>query len=160
MDNNSSHDPLSSHYHVDDYVSLVDSFRDSGVERFYHGSARPLAALEYLCRLSMHTDFLTSTREYSFLLLCPHLVLLPLCLHTMVEALEEEVRMDRKCSLPLVQEILTFKFSVLLKSLLKNVIPMVGVGSRYEKRHANIPAHVSPCFRVSEGDTVVIGQCR
>eukprot|EP00884_Botryococcus_braunii_P006671 jgi/Botrbrau1/16004/Bobra.0353s0003.1 len=31
---------------------------------------------------------------------------------------------------------------------------------RYEKRHANIPAHVSPCFRVSEGDTVVIGQCR
>jgi hypothetical protein len=36
----------------------------------------------------------------------------------------------------------------------------VGEGRRYEKRHANIPAHVSPCFRVSEGDTVVIGQCR
>ena len=31
---------------------------------------------------------------------------------------------------------------------------------RYEKRHGNIPAHVSPCFRVNEGDTVVIGQCR
>ena len=31
---------------------------------------------------------------------------------------------------------------------------------RYEKRHGNIPAHVSPCFRVSEGDTVIIGQCR
>lgn len=31
---------------------------------------------------------------------------------------------------------------------------------RYEKRHANIPAHVSPCFRVNDGDTVVIGQCR
>ncbi|GMY22959.1 40S ribosomal protein S11 [Fagus crenata] len=31
---------------------------------------------------------------------------------------------------------------------------------RYEKRHSNIPAHVSPCFRVKEGDYVVIGQCR
>ena len=31
---------------------------------------------------------------------------------------------------------------------------------RYEKRHGNIPAHVSPCFRVNEGDTVMIGQCR
>ncbi|KAK9823069.1 hypothetical protein WJX81_006727 [Elliptochloris bilobata] len=32
--------------------------------------------------------------------------------------------------------------------------------ARYEKRHGNIPAHVSPCFRVNEGDTVIIGQCR
>jgi len=32
--------------------------------------------------------------------------------------------------------------------------------SRYEKRHRNIPAHVSPCFRLAEGDTVTIGQCR
>ena len=31
---------------------------------------------------------------------------------------------------------------------------------RYEKRHSNVAAHVSPCFRVSDGDTVVIGQCR
>merc|ERR1711966_387949 len=31
---------------------------------------------------------------------------------------------------------------------------------RYEKRHTNIPAHVSPCFRVKEGDSVTIGQCR
>ncbi|GLI58731.1 hypothetical protein VaNZ11_000485 [Volvox africanus] len=31
---------------------------------------------------------------------------------------------------------------------------------RYEKRHRNISAHVSPCFRVKEGDSVVIGQCR
>ncbi|CAA6670147.1 unnamed protein product [Spirodela intermedia] len=31
---------------------------------------------------------------------------------------------------------------------------------RYEKRHSNIPAHVSPCFRVKEGDHVTIGQCR
>ncbi|CAH9110603.1 unnamed protein product [Cuscuta epithymum] len=31
---------------------------------------------------------------------------------------------------------------------------------RYEKRHSNIAAHVSPCFRVKEGDYVTIGQCR
>ncbi|KAG6747901.1 hypothetical protein POTOM_047792 [Populus tomentosa] len=30
----------------------------------------------------------------------------------------------------------------------------------YEKRHSNIPAHISPCFRVKEGDYVIIGQCR
>ncbi|RRT53073.1 hypothetical protein B296_00016353, partial [Ensete ventricosum] len=27
---------------------------------------------------------------------------------------------------------------------------------RYEKRHSNIPAHISPCFRVKEGDHVII----
>ncbi|KAK9098464.1 hypothetical protein Syun_025509 [Stephania yunnanensis] len=31
---------------------------------------------------------------------------------------------------------------------------------KYEKRHSNIPAHISPCFRVKEGDYVIIGQCR
>ena len=31
---------------------------------------------------------------------------------------------------------------------------------RYEKRHANISAHISPCFRCHEGDNVIIGQCR
>src|SRR6201992_1257813 len=31
---------------------------------------------------------------------------------------------------------------------------------RYEKRHANLAAHVSPAFRVEEGDTVTVGQCR
>lgn len=32
--------------------------------------------------------------------------------------------------------------------------------ARYEKRHANLAAHVSPAFRVEEGDTVTVGQCR
>ncbi|KAJ5080793.1 40S ribosomal protein S11 [Anaeramoeba ignava] len=32
--------------------------------------------------------------------------------------------------------------------------------NRFEKRHRNIPAHCSPCFRVKEGDEVTIGQCR
>merc|ERR1712190_440879 len=32
--------------------------------------------------------------------------------------------------------------------------------NRFEKRHRNIPAHCSPCFKVKEGDVVTIGQCR
>ena len=31
---------------------------------------------------------------------------------------------------------------------------------RYEKRHKNVPAHVSPAFVVKEGDVATIGQCR
>ena len=31
---------------------------------------------------------------------------------------------------------------------------------RFEKRHKNTAAHVSPCFRVKEGDVVTLGQCR
>lgn len=32
--------------------------------------------------------------------------------------------------------------------------------SRYEKRHKNLAAHVSPAFRVQDGDQVTVGQCR
>ncbi|KAG7877712.1 hypothetical protein KL937_004582 [Ogataea polymorpha] len=32
--------------------------------------------------------------------------------------------------------------------------------NRYEKRHKNLAAHVSPAFRVQEGDIVTVGQCR
>lgn len=31
---------------------------------------------------------------------------------------------------------------------------------RYERRHKNLTAHVSPCFRVKEGDFVTVGECR
>jgi len=31
---------------------------------------------------------------------------------------------------------------------------------RYEKRHKNVAAHISPCFRCAVGDTVTVGQCR
>ncbi len=31
---------------------------------------------------------------------------------------------------------------------------------RFEKRHKNVSAHLSPAFRCKEGDTVIIGQCR
>eukprot|EP00292_Cryptomonas_paramecium_P022009 CAMPEP_0113670286 /NCGR_PEP_ID=MMETSP0038_2-20120614/5054_1 /TAXON_ID=2898 /ORGANISM="Cryptomonas paramecium" /LENGTH=166 /DNA_ID=CAMNT_0000586289 /DNA_START=20 /DNA_END=520 /DNA_ORIENTATION=- /assembly_acc=CAM_ASM_000170 len=32
--------------------------------------------------------------------------------------------------------------------------------NRYEKRHKNLSAHVSPALTVKEGDQVVVGQCR
>mmetsp|Transcript_11363 Transcript_11363/g.12499 ORF Transcript_11363/g.12499 Transcript_11363/m.12499 type:complete len:159 (-) Transcript_11363:540-1016(-) len=32
--------------------------------------------------------------------------------------------------------------------------------NRFEKRHTNVHAHISPCFKVTEGDIVTIGQCR
>lgn len=32
--------------------------------------------------------------------------------------------------------------------------------SRYEKRHSNLAAHISPAFRVEDGDQVTVGQCR
>lgn len=33
--------------------------------------------------------------------------------------------------------------------------------NRYEKRHANLAAHCSPCFRgIKEGDRVTVGECR
>ncbi|KAJ5919793.1 ribosomal 40S subunit protein S11A [Penicillium verhagenii] len=32
--------------------------------------------------------------------------------------------------------------------------------NRYEKRHKNLAAHVSPALRVEEGDWVTVGQCR
>ncbi|XP_059300275.1 small ribosomal subunit protein uS17 isoform X1 [Lycium ferocissimum] len=42
----------------------------------------------------------------------------------------------------------------------RNYLHYVKKYQRYEKRHSNIPAHISPCFRVKEGDHVIIGQCR
>merc|ERR1712014_532050 len=32
--------------------------------------------------------------------------------------------------------------------------------NRFEKRHKNVAAHCSPCFRVNEGDIVTVGRCR
>jgi len=32
--------------------------------------------------------------------------------------------------------------------------------NRFEKRHKMTSAHCSPCFRINEGDTVTVGQCR
>eukprot|EP01099_Mayorella_cantabrigiensis_P002350 TRINITY_DN202_c0_g1_i2.p1 TRINITY_DN202_c0_g1~~TRINITY_DN202_c0_g1_i2.p1 ORF type:complete len:191 (-),score=63.68 TRINITY_DN202_c0_g1_i2:82-570(-) len=32
--------------------------------------------------------------------------------------------------------------------------------NRFEKRHTNFTAHLSPCFKVKQGDVVTVGQCR
>ena len=29
--------------------------------------------------------------------------------------------------------------------------------NRFEKRHTNVACHISPCFKVKEGDIVVVG---
>lgn len=42
----------------------------------------------------------------------------------------------------------------------RNYLHYIKKYQRYEKRHKNVPAHISPCFRCKEGDTVIIGQCR
>ncbi|KAK9867657.1 hypothetical protein WJX84_010702 [Apatococcus fuscideae] len=42
----------------------------------------------------------------------------------------------------------------------RNYVHFIKKYNRYEKRHSNTPAHVSPCFRVNEGDIVTMGQCR
>ena len=42
----------------------------------------------------------------------------------------------------------------------RNYLHFVPKYSRYEKRHKNLAAHVSPAFRVEDGDSVTVGQCR
>ncbi|CAG9462178.1 unnamed protein product [Pedinophyceae sp. YPF-701] len=42
----------------------------------------------------------------------------------------------------------------------RNYMHFIRKYSRYEKRHTNTPAHISPCFRCKEGDKVQIGECR
>ena len=32
--------------------------------------------------------------------------------------------------------------------------------NRFEKRHKNTPVHVSPAFRLKQGDEILAGQCR
>lgn len=47
------------------------------------------------------------------------------------------------------------KYSTLFRGLLFQhlIVPL----DRYEKRHKNLAAHVSPAFRVELGDTVTVG---
>ena len=42
----------------------------------------------------------------------------------------------------------------------RDYLKWVSKYKRYEKRHSNTPAHLSPAFKVKEGDVVTIGQCR
>merc|ERR1719476_164656 len=42
----------------------------------------------------------------------------------------------------------------------RNYLHYIKKYNRFEKRHKNVAAHYSPCFRIHEGDSVVVGQCR
>mmetsp|Transcript_237 Transcript_237/g.203 ORF Transcript_237/g.203 Transcript_237/m.203 type:complete len:156 (+) Transcript_237:74-541(+) len=42
----------------------------------------------------------------------------------------------------------------------RNYLHYISKYNRFEKRHQNTPVHISPAFRVKEGDMVVCGQCR
>ena len=42
----------------------------------------------------------------------------------------------------------------------RNYLHYIKKFNRFEKRHSNMAAHCSPCFDVSEGDIVTVGQCR
>ena len=47
--------------------------------------------------------------------------------------------------------------SVILR---RDYLHFIKTYNRYEKRHKNFAAHLSPCFKVSVGDGVIAGQCR
>ncbi|KAK2997981.1 hypothetical protein RJ639_024850 [Escallonia herrerae] len=47
-----------------------------------------------------------------------------------------------------------------VKKYQRLVLSTFSCSGGYEKRHSNIAAHVSPCFRVKEGDHITVGQCR
>jgi len=42
----------------------------------------------------------------------------------------------------------------------RDYVQFVPKYKRYEKRHRNIPAHISPAFSAKEGDVITMGQCR
>jgi small subunit ribosomal protein S11e len=42
----------------------------------------------------------------------------------------------------------------------KDYLHYVPKYNRYEKRHRNLPAHLSPAFTVKVGDIALIGECR
>lgn len=42
----------------------------------------------------------------------------------------------------------------------RDYVHFVSKYKRFEKRHKNVPAHISPCFQIKEGDVVTIGQTR
>merc|ERR1712137_932094 len=42
----------------------------------------------------------------------------------------------------------------------RNYLHYIKKYNRFEKRHKNIPTHLSPAFKLNVGDIVTIGQCR
>lgn len=42
----------------------------------------------------------------------------------------------------------------------RNYLHYVPKYQRYEKRHKNVKAHISPCFHFQLGDEAIVGECR
>ena len=42
----------------------------------------------------------------------------------------------------------------------RNYLHYIAKYRRYEKRHKNVAAHISPAFSAKEGDIITVGQCR
>lgn len=42
----------------------------------------------------------------------------------------------------------------------RNYLHYISKYNRFEKRRVTLAAHASPCFRILEGDTVTVGECR
>merc|ERR1711890_153773 len=64
---------------------------------------------------------------------------------------------DKKC--PFTGTVVSTKMhrTIIIRREYLHYVPKY---NRYEKRHKNLAAHVSPAFRVQEGDVVIVGQCR
>jgi len=84
------------------------------------------------------------------------------------KAAAEGVYIDKKCpftgNVPIRGRILKgiCVSAKMQKSIIvrRDYVHFVSKYKRYEKRHRNVPAHVSPCFQIQEGDIVTIGECR
>lgn len=59
-----------------------------------------------------------------------------------------------------VRTLLSFFYKITLINAAHFSLSIILYKDRYEKRHKNLAAHVSPCFRVEIGDVVTVGQCR
>ena len=89
-------------------------------------------------------------------------------LHAMAQTLTQALLADKKCPFTgmvsirgriLTGTVVSTKMhrTLIVRREYLHFIPKY---ARYEKRHTNLAAHVSPAFRVEEGDTVTVGQCR
>merc|ERR1719156_477857 len=64
---------------------------------------------------------------------------------------------DKKCPLTGVVHSTKMNRTIILR---RDYLHFIKKYQRYEKRHKNLAAHLSPAFRCKEGDYVTVGQCR
>merc|ERR1712228_820277 len=65
---------------------------------------------------------------------------------------------DKKCPFTGVVQKLKMQKTLVIR---RDYLHFIKKYKRFEKRHKNISAHVSPCFRdIAIGDVVTVGECR